>query len=167
MPPEHLHTITLSGIPPHRLELKVGMPVMLMRNLDPTGGLANGTRLVIRGMQRSVLDCEVVGGAYAGRRAYLARCNMSPSANDLPFQLSRRQFPVRPAFAMTVNKAQGQTLQRVGVFLLCGVFSHGQLYVAASRIGAPDRIRFLVSDGRKEGLEGVYTKNVVFRELVE
>ena len=68
---------------------------------------------------------------------------------------------------MTINKAQGQTLERVGVYLLCSVFSHGQLYVAASCVGASDRIKLLVEDGRVEGLEGVYTKNVVFKNLVQ
>lgn len=167
VPPEFLHTLTLSGIPPHKLTLKLGMVVMLLRNMDPAGGLANGTRLIIRGMQRRVLDVVIVGGAHAGKRCFLPRIAMSPSQNLLPFTLTRRQFPVRPAFAMTINKAQGQTLERVGVDLPCSVFSHGQLYVAASRVGAPDRIKFLVKGGRVEGLEGVYTKNVVFQELVE
>ena len=46
------------------------------------------------------------------------------------------------AFAMTINKAQGQTLQRVGIYLDTPCFSHGQLYVAASRVGKRDRLRF-------------------------
>ena len=167
VPPEFLNWLTLSGLAPHKLTLKEGMPVMLMRNMDPSAGLANGTRLIIRGMRRTVPDVEVVGGAHAGTRCFLPRIDMSPSEHNLPFTLTRRQFPVRPAFAMTINKAQGQTLERVGVYLPCSVFSHGQLYVAASRVGASDRIKFLVQDGRVEGLEGVYTKNVVFKNLVE
>ena len=46
---------------------------------------------------------------------------------------------------MTINKAQGQTLQRVGVYLPDPCFTHGQLYVAASRVGLPSRIRFAVA----------------------
>jgi len=49
---------------------------------------------------------------------------MSPVDTGLTCTLRRRQFPVRPAFAMTINKAQGQTLQRVGVLLDEPVFSH-------------------------------------------
>lgn len=167
IPAEFLNSLTVSGVPQHRLTLKVGMPVMLMRNMDPAKGLANGTRLIVRGLHGSLLDCEVVGGAHAGNRALLCRITMSPSDELFPFHWTRRQFPVRPAFAMTINKAQGQTLERVGVYLPCAVFAHGQLYVAASRVGAPDRIRFLVKDGHVDGLDGVYTKNVVFNRLIE
>ncbi|EEH50877.1 uncharacterized protein MICPUCDRAFT_9667, partial [Micromonas pusilla CCMP1545] len=52
-----------------------------------------------------------------------------------PSRWTRRKFPVRPAFAMTVNKSQGQTIRgRVGVLLPEPVFSHGQMHVAASRV---------------------------------
>ena len=165
--PEFLHTLTVSGMPPHLLKLKEGMPVMLLRNMDPSNGLAIGTRLIVRAMHWNILDCEVTSGAHAGHRTLLTRINMSPSDDLFPFKWTRRQFPVRPAFTMTISKAQGQSLQRVGAYLPCGVFSHGQLYVAASRVGSPEHIKFLVKAGRKEGLQGVFTKHVVFRELVD
>ena len=83
--------------------------------------------------------------------------------------MQRRQFPVRPAFAMTVNKAQGQTLSAVGLYLPQPVFSHGQLYVAFSRVGRPQGIKVLVVGGHVQGVPGVpggvYTKNVVYREV--
>ena len=57
----------------------------------------------------------------------------------------RRQFPVRVAFAMTVNKSQGQTFTgRVGLFLPEPVFDHGQFYVACSRTVSPDNMRVCV-----------------------
>ena len=115
----------------------------------------------MRGLHRLLLDCEVVGGPHAGHRALLPRVTMSPSDEMFPFHWTRRQFPIRPAFAMTINKAQGQTLERVGVYLPSGVFGHGQLYVAASRVSTPDGIKFLVKDGHVASLDGVYTKNIV------
>jgi ATP-dependent DNA helicase PIF1 len=65
----------------------------------------------------------------------------------MPFTLCRRQFPVRPAFAMTINKVQGQTLKMVDIFLPKPVFTHGQLYVAMSRIGCPEGMKLPVTDG--------------------
>jgi ATP-dependent DNA helicase PIF1 len=87
----------------------------------------------------------------------------------MPFTLRRRQFPVRPAFAMTINKAQGKTLKMVGIFLPKPVFTHGQLYVAMSRIGCPEGVKLLVTNGWKDAHEdapaGVYTRNVVYTEV--
>ena len=60
-----------------------------------------------------------------------------------PFQFKRKQFPIRLSFAMTVNKAQGQTISNAGVYLPEPMFSHGQLYVALSRATARSNIRIL------------------------
>ncbi|OAQ31788.1 hypothetical protein K457DRAFT_71467 [Linnemannia elongata AG-77] len=76
----------------------------------------------------------------------------------------RRQFPVKPAFDITINKAQGQTLQRVGVYLPGPVFTHGQLYVALSRCSSRDNKKVLIKNGTLPGHTGVYTRNIVFRE---
>jgi ATP-dependent DNA helicase PIF1 len=87
----------------------------------------------------------------------------------MPFTLCRRQFPVRPAFAMTINKAQGQTLKMVGIFLPKPVFTHGQLYVAMSHIGCPEGMKLLVTDGWEDAHDapaGVYTRNVVYTEVL-
>ncbi|CAF4678937.1 unnamed protein product, partial [Rotaria magnacalcarata] len=54
--------------------------------------------------------------------------------NDMPFQFKRLQFPVRLAFAMSINKPQGQSLKVAGINLGAPCFSHGQLYVAYSRL---------------------------------
>jgi ATP-dependent DNA helicase PIF1 len=56
---------------------------------------------------------------------------------DMPFEFKRLQFHVRLAFAMTINKAQGQSLYVCGLNLENQCFSHGQLYVACSRVGKP------------------------------
>jgi hypothetical protein len=47
---------------------------------------------------------------------------------------SRLQFPIKPAFAMTIHKVQGQTLSNIGISLNTEIFSHGMLYVALSRV---------------------------------
>ncbi len=70
-----------------------------------------------------------------------------------------------PAFAMTINKAQGQALQHMGLYLPKPMFSRGQLYVALFRVGSSERVTICVVDGRHEGLEGVYTKDIVYKEV--
>ncbi|PWZ23284.1 ATP-dependent DNA helicase PIF1 [Zea mays] len=152
-PPEFLNTLTPNGLPPHVLKLKIGCPVILLRNIDPANGLWNGTRLVVRGFQRNNIDAEIVLGQHAGKRIFLPRIPLCPSDEEMfPFQFKRKQFPVRLSFAMTVNKAQGQTIPNVGVYLPEPVFSHGQLYVALSRATTRSNIKILAIppvDGKK------------------
>ena len=61
----------------------------------------------------------------------------------LPFTLRRRQFPVRLCFGMTANKSQGQTLDKVGIYMNADFFTHGQVYVALSRCGERRNIKIL------------------------
>ena len=143
-PSEFLNTLTPNGLPPHMLKLKIGCPIILLRNIDPANGLCNGTRLVVRGFAKNSINAEIVLGQHAGKRVFLPRIPLCPSDDEMfPFQFKRKQFPIRLSFAMTVNKAQGQTIPNVGVYLPEPVFSHGQLYVALSRATARSNIKIL------------------------
>ena len=117
LPVEYLNSITLSGIPPHKLTLKEGAVVMLMRNLNPSLGLCNGTRLICKSFSPHVIEAEIITGVHCHERVLIPRISFIPSDTQLPFEFKRRQFPIRPAFAMTINKAQGQTMKYVGIFL--------------------------------------------------
>jgi ATP-dependent DNA helicase PIF1 len=132
-PVEFLNSLNLNGVPVHELKLKKGMPVILLRNLDTRKGLCNGTRLIVRELLNNVIDCEVVTGISKGHRVFIPRITCTSLSKQLPFTLKRRQFPIQPCFAMTINKSQGQSIGKVGIFLGSPVFSHGQLYVALSR----------------------------------
>ena len=129
-----LNSITPNGLPPHELKIKKNCPVILLRNLDPHHGLCNRTRLIVKAFEDNTIDCEIVNGQHAGNRIFIPRISWSPSEDiSLPFKFKRKQFPIRLSFGMTINKAQGQTIPNVGIYLPDPVFSHGQLYVALSR----------------------------------
>ena len=110
-PQEFLHTLAPSGMQQHTLELQVGCNVMLLRNLDPTNGLCNGTRLFVRHLYRNSIGAEVLDVSHAGNRVLTPKIMLRPSNVHLPFQLCRIQLPVPLAYSMTINKAQGQTFQ--------------------------------------------------------
>ncbi|XP_076958701.1 uncharacterized protein LOC143634544 [Bidens hawaiensis] len=132
--PDFLNGIKMSGMPNHRLLLKVGVPIMLLRNISQKKGLCNGTRLQVVSLGKRVIEAKVLSGTNIGFRTLIRRISLTPSDKKLPFKLKRRQFPISVCFAMTINKSQGQSLACVGLYLKDPVFTHGQLYVALSRM---------------------------------
>jgi ATP-dependent DNA helicase PIF1 len=84
--PEFLNTIVASGVPNHKLRLKVGVPVMLLRNIDPASGLCNGTRLIITRMGRCVLQCKVITGSNIGHKVLIPRFSLTLSDKRIPFK---------------------------------------------------------------------------------
>ena len=170
-PTDFLNSLSPAGMPPHELMVAPGAVVMLLRNLDVEAGLCNGVRAIILKCGNRILGAKVISGKAAGRRIFIPRIPLAPQNPDLPFRLERRQFPIKLAWAMTINKAQGQTLTRLGLYLPQPVFAHGQLYVALSRSGTMDGVRVLVADQEHESKyktsDGcVYTLNIVWPEAL-
>ena len=164
VPLEYIATISTPQLPPHKLVFKTGCLLMLLRNLSPAAGLCNGTKLRLDGVlprhgPPRILECTIISGPKTGERVLIPRIQMVPSAGKFPFDFKRRQFPVRLAFATTINKSQGQTLRRVAILLEQPVFTHGQLYVALSRSGARERVKVF-------GTDGGHTRNVVYKEVL-
>ena len=155
---EYVHTLAPNGIPSHILTLKPGMPVMLMRNLNPREGLCNGTKLIYqRILDNKLLQCKIVG---TERTVFIPRITFIPKIGEYTFDWQRRQFPLKKSFATTINKSQGQTLKMARVWLRTPVFSHGQLYVACSRVSHPSQLKFAIP-ANSEGCT-----NVVYHEVL-
>ncbi|XP_050065047.1 ATP-dependent DNA helicase PIF1-like [Aphis gossypii] len=113
-PPEFLNSLDLPGLPPHNLQLKVGSVVIMLRNINQPR-LCNGTRLAIKKLLNNVIEATILKGKYKGEDVLIPRIPMIPT--DVPFEFKRLQFPVRLAFAMTINKSQGQSLSVCGINL--------------------------------------------------
>ena len=162
-PTEFLNSLNLQGMPPHELNLKTDLPIMLLRNVNPAQGLCNGTRLIITDLGQFVLRAKILTGSKIGETVLIPRITLTSPQTQWPFVMKRRQFPVKPCYAMTINKSQGQSLTHVGVYLPNPVFSHGQLYVAASRVTTPDGLKILMV-GDEEGEFKGRTRNIVYKE---
>jgi ATP-dependent DNA helicase PIF1 len=162
-PMEYLCSLQPAGLPPGKLRLKRGCPIILMRNLAPRRGLCNGTRLIVANVGECVLKACIIGGEHDGELAFIPRLTLSASNSNtkFSFRLNQRQFPVRLAFSMSINKAQEQLVKFVGLDLCSPVFAHGQLYVALSRVTSPHSIHALLpSDSTNR------TSNIVYPEVL-
>ena len=164
-PTEWLNRIQLASIPDHIMELKEGMPIMLIRNLDPINGHVNGARYVILSCNKRIIHARLSIGPHKGKEILIPRIVFLPQDKSLPFEFERRQFPVRPCMNLTSNKGQGQSYNVAGINLTQEFFGHGQLYVAMSRVTHPDGLKIFKPKSVKHGEEN-YMTNVVYQEIL-
>ena len=162
-PVEMLNTLTAgSALPDHKLLLKRGYPVMLLRNIDTENGHCNGARYIIENMTNNVLFLRLAIGSKKGARLTLPRMPCGPGDPDnFPVPgFTRTQFPVRVCFALTTNKAQGQSFGgKLGLDLREECFSHGQLYVALSRTTHPSNVTICTAKTDRR------SRNVIYPEV--
>ena len=163
-PPEYLNTFKFPGLPPNTLKLKVGVPIMLLRNVNLAGGLCNGTRMIVKNLMSKLIEAEIITGTRIGEKVYIPRIPLTHKDPNYPFIFKRKQFPVKVCYAMTINKSQGQSLKKIGVYLPQPVFSHGQLYVALSRATSPDGLKILLTSDPDHAPNT--TKNIVYKQFL-
>ncbi|CAN0880288.1 ATP-dependent DNA helicase PIF1 [Linum grandiflorum] len=164
-PIEFLNSLSFNRIPEHELKLKEFATVMLLRNLNPAAGLCNGTRILLTNLGDHVLRGIIVGGTMEGTVVVIPRIVLDVKAARWPFTLKRRQYPIRLCYAMTISKSQGQTLDKVGLFLPKPVFAHGQLYVAVSRIRSAEGLHIVLQTDSSKSEST--TRNIVYQEILE
>ncbi|XP_047268357.1 ATP-dependent DNA helicase PIF1-like [Capsicum annuum] len=160
--PEFLNSIKCSGIPNHSITLKIGVPIILLRNIDQSSGLCKGTRLIITRLRNRVIEAKVLSGKMAGEKVFIPRMSLIPSDARIPFKFQQRQFPIIVSFSMTINKSQGQSLSHVGLFFKKSMFTHGQLYIALSRVTSRKGLKILACDD--EGKITNEVKNIVYKK---
>ncbi|KAL0867452.1 hypothetical protein ABMA27_008239 [Loxostege sticticalis] len=136
-PIEFINTLELTGVPSHKLELKIGVPVLLMRNLDAPR-FCNGTRLRVTELGRNIIKATILTGTAKGESVLIPRIPII--LNHLPFQFKRLQFPI------------------AGIHLATPCFSHGQLYVGCSRVSSAQNLHVLA--------ENTKSYNVVYRSVL-
>jgi ATP-dependent DNA helicase PIF1 len=165
-----LNNLNATSVPPHILHLKEGDICILQRNLDIENGLTNNTRLRILKLMDNVVKVQTMEDNpvvhFIPKLRFTFRIRYGAS-----FEICRTQFPLTRAYALTFNKCQGQTLQKIMVDLRFPVFAHGFLYVALSRVSNADNIvlyltdRQFISNPFSDGIEP-YVLNIVYSDAL-
>ena len=85
VPNEYLTSLNPPGLPLHLLILKKGMPLILLRNLNPAQGLCNRTKLCLRAVHNYILEAEIIGGRHNGKIICIPRILLKPKEGEFPF----------------------------------------------------------------------------------
>ena len=155
--PEVLHSACPSGFPQAHLRLKIGCPVIVLRNLHSDEGICNGTRGIVSRVSTRVVEVVLLDG----NTCLIPRIKLISADQQLPFHLHRHQFPLALSFAITINKSQGQSFSTVGIDLRIPAFAHGQVYVAFSRGRSCKNTKCILSDKTTP-----HTKNIVLQQAI-
>ncbi|KAG5597666.1 hypothetical protein H5410_038898 [Solanum commersonii] len=135
---DYLHTLNPTNLPPYKFTLKE-----------------------IAHFKTHVISAKIASGDFQNKHVFIPRIPLLASEDEkLSIPFKRTQFPIRLCFAMTINKAQGQTLDFVGIYLREPVFSHGQLYVALSRAKTSKAVKLLIRPLTSDSNDDHLTYNI-------
>ena len=162
---EVMNKFNENGKPPHILNLKIGDICILLRHVDNEKGLTSNTRVRIV----NINPHRIIIQSLESENPVTASLCRFIFYLQLPFKKSlkmeRKQFPLRLAYSISINKSQGQEFQKVGLDITVPSFAHGHLYVSLSRIRNYNNIKFFVNDTNL--IDNIpVTDNVVYEEIV-
>ena len=152
--PEVLHSACPSGFPQAHLKVKIGCPVIVLRNLHSDEGICNGTRGIVTQVTTRVVELLLLDG----NTCLIPRIKLISTDRQLPFHLHCHQFPLALAFAITINKSQGQSFSTIGNDLRVSAFAHGQVYIAFSRGRLHRNVKCILNEDTAP-----WTKNIVLQ----
>ena len=158
---EVLDNIEMSGMPEHRLLLKVGAIMILIRNLHVHMKDVNGTRYIMTALSSNLNTAKKLGANDDEPLLLIPQVIHLIKNDEFPFIMKCVQFPVKLAYVMTFQRAQGQSLDKCQILLHRSVWTHGQLYVA--------RVKIYANQAELQELNlppnNHYTHNVVYTEV--
>jgi len=163
---ELLNEATSKEAPPHELTLCVGDICYLLRTLSRSDRLATNTRVRILALRQYCIQVQTCSDIPTSH--WIPRIRFTFSMRwGTSYQLTRTQFPLRLAYAVTVNKSQGQEYEQVLFDVTAQPFSHGQCYVAMSRIRRFDTIKIYIGENSMSSTGDPIITNVVYPKLLE
>ena len=116
---------------------------------------------MVQNLLPHVIDASAISGSNVWAKLFIPRIWLATKDATLQIEMKHKQFPVKLVYSLTAKKAQGQTLEQVGIFIGGEFFSHGQLYVALSRVGSISSVKILFKAENK-----FHVKNVVYKEVI-
>jgi hypothetical protein len=140
---------------------------MVMRNLNVSDGVTNNTRVKIVRILNEVIIVQRIVPPFEMLSICRVRFHFRlPYAQS--FEIIRAQFPLRRAFALTYNKSQGQTLDKVLLDVRSLLFNHGYLYVGMSRVQLYSHVAFFINDKQCHPSSGSYVivGNIVYTAVL-
>jgi ATP-dependent DNA helicase PIF1 len=157
---EFLQSVDLPGLPLAKLQLKVGMPIILLWDLQATEGLCNGTRMQIVELRRYTIHARILTGDFRGSVHLVPRISCTQS---LAICITCcHGSSSGPSMLCNHHKlVSGQSLQQIGMDMRVPAFSHCQLYVAMSRVTDVQRLCMLLPSCVRT------TTNVAYPEILQ
>lgn len=153
------------ALPNHRIDLKIGVPVMLLRDIQEEK-LQKGTRLIVTGLELTLVEAQVLCGKYKGKRVNLKRVETTTiNAASGGLIVCRSQFPINPCYACLLNQSRSQSLNCIGLYAEDNIVCPGKFMQCILNANKEERMRMILIMNKNS--EDCYTKIVLTEEICD